>query len=241
MKGIILAGGTGSRLQPMTLVTNKHLLPVGGCPMIYYSINQLVEAGIEDIMIITGTEHMGDMIKLLGSGKNFGCKFTYRVQDEAGGIAQALGLAEGFSCGESIAVLLGDNIFEDDLSTFINKYDEKYYGQKCIAGLFLQKVVDPKRFGVAEIKNGQIISIEEKPQKPKSNLAIAGAYLYGCDVFDVIKSLEPSKRNELEISDVNKYYMLSGSIIYFLLHGWWTDAGTLESYKKANQLVWEGK
>ena len=236
MKGVILAGGTGSRLQPMTLVTNKHLLPVGGCPMIYYSINQLVEAGIEDIMIITGTEHMGDMIKLLGSGKNFGCKFTYRVQDEAGGIAQALGLVEGFSRGESIAVLLGDNIFEDSLAPAINSHEE--FGGACI---FLKEVPDPQRFGVAEVKENKIISIEEKPQIPRSNLAITGFYLYDPQVYEIIVQLQPSLRGELEISDVNREYLKKEKLNYQILHGWWTDAGTPESYKKANQLVWEGK
>jgi len=230
MKGIILAGGSGSRLRPLTKVTNKHLLPVGAFPMIYYPINQLIEAGIEDVLIITGVEHMGKMFSLLGSGRGFGCRFTYKVQDEAGGIAQALQLAEDFASGEPVVVLLGDNIFEDSLTPFINNYKNGAY-------IFLKEVPDPERFGIAEVKEGRIISIEEKPKIPKGSLAITGAYIYDSRVFGFTKELEPSDRGELEITDVNLKYLKECALSHFVLNGYWTDAGTFDSYKMANRLV----
>ncbi|WP_069133427.1 sugar phosphate nucleotidyltransferase [Rhodohalobacter halophilus] len=231
MKGIVLAGGTGSRLYPLTKVTNKHLLPVGNKPMIYYPIEKLTEAGIDEILIVTGTEHMGDVVNLLGSGKDFGCRFTYKVQDEAGGIAQALGLARNFVGNDSMAVILGDNIFESDLKSAVKTFD------KTRASILLKKVDDPERFGVAEIDKEKIVSIEEKPQKPKSNYAVTGVYFYPSDVFDVIETLEPSGRGELEITDVNNHYVQSGRMNFSIMKGWWTDAGTPDSYKKANELA----
>lgn len=236
MKGIILAGGTGSRLFPLTKVTNKHLLPVGRKPMIYHPINKLIGTGIEDIMIVTGVEHMGDIVNLLGSGKDFNCRFTYRVQDQAGGIAQALGLAEGFIGDDLMTVILGDNIFEDDLKTFAGAFTK----QKKGARVLLKEVSDPRRFGVVEIKNGRIISLEEKPKRPKSNFAVTGIYFYDPEVFTIIKKLRPSGRGELEISDVNRAYLQKGKLQYDILSGWWSDAGTFESLERATLLV-EGK
>ncbi len=233
MKGVILAGGTGSRLYPLTRVTNKHLLPVGRMPMIYYPINKLLRAGVRDIMIVTGVEHMGSIVGSLGSGREFGCEFTYRVQDEAGGIAQALSLAEDFACKDPIAVILGDNIFQDDIGPFA----ERFSRQKRGARLVLQKVEDPERFGVAEIQGDQIVGIEEKPAKPKSNFAVTGVYFYDGGVFDIIKGLKPSKRGELEITDVNNAYIQSGALEFDVLEGWWTDAGTFASLAKANELA----
>lgn len=231
MKGIVLAGGTGSRLYPLTKVTNKHLLPVGQKPMIYYPIEKMTEAGIEEILIVTGTEHMGDVVNLLGSGKDFGCKFTYKVQDEAGGIAQALGLAEHFVGEESCLVILGDNIIRDPLVDAVKSYPGE--GAKVM----IKEVEDPERFGVAEIEGEQIKSIEEKPDQPKSNYAVTGIYMFDSKVFDYIKTLKPSGRGELEITDVNNYYIKEGQMSYSRLNGWWTDAGTHISYKLANDLV----
>jgi len=233
MKGIVLAGGTGSRLFPLTKVTNKHLLPVGKKPMIFHPIEKLLEIGIEEILIVTGVEHMGDIVTLLGSGKDFKCRFTYKVQDEAGGIAQALGLAEDFVKDDSIAVILGDNIFEDNLKPFAGAFLK----QKAGARLLLKEVRDPERFGVAEVKNGRIISIEEKPKKPKSKYAITGVYFYDSGVFKVIHELKPSRRGELEISDVNLHYLKKGKLYSDVLSGWWTDAGTFDSLKRAAFLV----
>ena len=231
MKGIILAGGTGSRLFPLTKVTNKHLLPVGNKPMIYHPIEKLTEAGIDEVLIVTGTEHMGDVVNLLGSGKDFGCRFTYKVQDEAGGIAQALGLAENFVGNNTMTVILADNIFETGLKPAIKKY--KGSGSQIL----IKKVEDPERFGVAELKGGRIIGIEEKPAHPKSENAVTGIYMYDSGVFELINSLEPSGRGELEITDVNNHYIEKGEMEYSVLDGWWTDAGTPESYKAANDLV----
>lgn len=231
MKGIVLAGGTGSRLFPLTKVTNKHLLPVGNKPMIYYPIEKLTGVGIEEILIVTGTEHMGDVVNLLGSGKDFGCRFTYKVQDEAGGIAQALGLAENFCGNEPMTVILGDNIFEAGLSKALGSYDGTG------AQILIKKVEDPERFGVAELEGDSIIGIEEKPEDPKSEYAVTGIYMYDSNVFDLIKNLEPSERGELEITDVNNHYIENGTMKYSILDGWWTDAGTPESYKVANNLA----
>lgn len=231
MKGIILAGGTGSRLFPLTKVTNKHLLPVGNKPMIYYPIEKLTGAGIDEILIVTGTEHMGDVVNLLGSGKDFGCRFTYKVQDEAGGIAQALGLAENFVGDDSMVVILGDNIFEATLESALKNYPGSG-GQ-----ILLQKVDDPERFGVAELSGDKIVGIEEKPEQPKSKYAVTGIYMFDSGVFELIKTLKPSERGELEITDVNNHYIKTGSMRYSILEGWWTDAGTHESYKIANRLA----
>jgi glucose-1-phosphate thymidylyltransferase len=231
MKGIVLAGGTGSRLYPLTKVTNKHLLPVGNKPMIYYPIEKLTGAGIEEILIVTGTEHMGDVVNLLGSGKDFGCRFTYKVQDEAGGIAQALGLAENFCGNEPMTVILGDNIFETGLSKSLENFDGSG------AQILIKQVEDPERFGVAELEGDRIVGIEEKPDQPKSKFAVTGIYMYDSQVFDLIKNLKPSKRGELEITDVNNHYIENGAMKYSILDGWWTDAGTPESYKVANNLA----
>lgn len=232
MKGVILAGGTGSRLYPLTKVTNKHLLPVGEKPMIYHPIERMLEAGIREILIVTGTEHMGDVVNLLGSGHDFGCRFTYRVQDQAGGIAQALGLAENFAGGEPLLVILGDNIFASSIEQAVKSYSGRG------ARLLLKKVDDPTRFGVPELKGDRITGIEEKPRHPKSEYCVTGIYMYDARVFDYIRQLEPSERGELEITDVNNYYIRNGEMSYEVLEGWWTDAGTPESYRRANDLVY---
>lgn len=233
MKGVILAGGTGSRLYPLTKVTNKHLLPIGNKPMIYYPIEKLVECGIQEILIVTGTEHMGDVVNLLGSGFEFNCKFTYKVQDEAGGIAQALALAEHFASGEPVTVILGDNIFESSLKDAVQSFDGT--GAKIL----LKEVANPRRYGVAEIDDNRIVSVEEKPEKPKSNFCVTGVYMYDAKVFDYIKTLKPSQRGELEITDVNNQYIRDGDLKYEIMDGWWTDAGTPESYKRANELMYK--
>lgn len=234
MKGIILAGGTGSRLFPLTKVTNKHLLPIGNKPMIYHPIEKLLEVGVVEILIVTGTEHMGDVVTLLGSGKDFGCRFTYKVQDEAGGIAQALGLAENFAGDDPVIVILGDNIFEKSLEKAVNNY------QGSGAQILIQKVPDPQRYGVAELDGNRVISIEEKPEDPKSDFAVTGIYFYDSRVFEVIKTLKPSGRGELEITDVNNHYIELGKMKSSVLEGWWTDAGTPDSYRLANDLALKG-
>jgi glucose-1-phosphate thymidylyltransferase len=235
MKGVILAGGTGSRLFPLTKVTNKHLLPVGQKPMIYYPIEKLTEAGITQILIVTGTEHMGAVVGLLGSGKDFGCHFTYKVQDEAGGIAQALGLAEDFAAGGPLAVILGDNLFEDSLASMVQKF-LKDQGRKG-ARIALKEVPDPHRFGVATLEGDKVVKIVEKPKKPESHWAVTGVYVYDGGVFEVIRTLKPSGRGELEITDVNNEYIAKGQMGYDFLTGWWTDAGTFESLSRATALV----
>lgn len=236
MRGVILAGGTGSRLYPLTKVTNKHLLPIGKKPMIYYPIERLTEIGITEILIVTGVDHMGDVVNLLGSGKDFGCKFTYKVQDSALGIAHALLLAETFAAGERIVAILGDNIFGASLS----EYAKKFTKQKKGARVLLKEVDDPERFGVAGFTDEKITSIEEKPKKPKSNYAVTGIYMYDEQVFDIIRGLKPSRRGEYEISDVNAAYLKKGQLDYDILSGWWTDAGTFETLERASLLV-EGK
>lgn len=233
LRGVVLAGGTGSRLMPLTKVTNKHLLGVGQKPMIYYPIEKLTSIGIEEILIVTGVEHMGDVVSLLGSGKDFGCRFTYKVQDEAGGIAQALALAENFAQGQSLAVILGDNIFESSLKS----YADKFLAQKDGARILLKQVSNPQRFGVAELSGGKVIGIEEKPKEPKSDYAVTGIYFYDACVFNIIRGLKPSARGELEITHVNYAYIEKGQLAYDILDGWWTDAGTFESLNRANELV----
>ena len=233
MKGVILAGGTGSRLFPLTKVTNKHLLPVGHEPMIFHPVKKLVEAGIGEILIVTGVEHMGDVVNLLGSGKEFGCRFTYKVQDEAGGIAQALGLAENFAGGDSCCVILGDNIFEESIAPFVEAFGK----QKMGARLLLKQVHDPQRYGVAEIEGSRVTRIVEKPIEPKSDLAVVGIYFFDNGVFDIIKTLKPSGRGKLEITDVNNHYLAAGTLQCDRLSGWWTDAGTFDSLHAANELV----
>jgi glucose-1-phosphate thymidylyltransferase len=233
MKGVILAGGTGSRLFPLTKVTNKHLLPVGRQPMIYHPVHKLTEAGIDEILIVTGVEHMGDVVTLLGSGKDFSCRFTYKVQDEAGGIAQALGLAENFVGRDQMCVVLGDNVFQDPIAPFVRAFREQARG----ARLLLKQVHDPQRYGVAEVDGSRVVRIVEKPKKPKSDLAVVGVYFYDSDVFGIIRTLKPSARNELEITDVNNHYLRAGTLQCDRLAGWWTDAGTFDSLHAANELV----
>ena len=233
LKGVVLAGGLGSRLLPLTKVTNKHLLPVGQKPMIYYPVEKLTSAGIEDILIVTGLEHMGDVVNLLGSGREFGCRFTYKVQDEAGGIAQALALAEGFAAGDSVVVILGDNIFQTSLKPYVDKYQTQQGG----AQVLLKEVSDPHRFGVATIDGDKVIEIIEKPKQPKSNYSVTGIYFYDNTVFDIISTLKPSGRGELEITDVNNEYIAKGQMGFDMLDGWWSDAGTFESLNRVNELV----
>jgi glucose-1-phosphate thymidylyltransferase len=233
LRGIVLAGGTGSRLMPLTKVTNKHLLPVGQKPMIFYPIEKLTAIGIEEILIVTGVEHMGDVVSLLGSGSNFGCRFTYKVQDEAGGIAQALALAENFAKGRLMAVILGDNIFRASLKS----YAEKFVAQQSGARILLKQVPYPQRFGVVELSEGKIVGIEEKPEQPKSDYAVTGIYFYDGAVFDIIRTLKPSDRGELEITHVNQAYIAKCQMAYDIIEGWWTDAGTFESLNTANELV----
>jgi glucose-1-phosphate thymidylyltransferase len=233
LRGVILAGGKGTRLGELTKVTNKHLLPVGPYPMVYHPLKKMLGAGIRDIMLVSGTEHMGDFVELLGSGREFGCRLTYRVQDEAGGIAQALGLAELFCHGVRSLVILGDNIFFDSLGALVKAADSRPND----AWITLKQVHDPQRYGVAELRANDVIGIEEKPPNPKSDYAVAGVYLYPPDVFEVIKTLKPSRRGELEITDVNNHYLREGRLGYSKLNGYWTDAGTLESLAGANHLV----
>jgi glucose-1-phosphate thymidylyltransferase len=235
VRGIVLAGGKGTRLGELTKVTNKHLLPVGPVPMVYHPLRKLTGAGIKDVLLVSGTEHMGDFVELLGSGRDHTCTLTYRVQDEAGGIAQALGLAELFCTGSRCAVILGDNIFHDPLGPMLSEAARK----PDWAWVALKRVHDPKRYGVAELQGERIVSIEEKPKTPKSDFAVAGIYVYPPDVFSVVRTLKPSSRGELEITDVNRHYLEQGRLGYSMLQGYWTDAGTLESLATANMLVRE--
>ncbi|MET0752620.1 MAG: sugar phosphate nucleotidyltransferase [Pyrinomonadaceae bacterium] len=236
MKGIVLAGGLGSRLKPLTKVTNKHLLPVYDEPMIYYPIKTLVNAGIDDIMIVTGGNSAGDFLKLLGNGKDFGLKhLNYTYQEGEGGIADALSLVEHFADDESICVVLGDNIIEGNIRTAKEDYERQGAGAKIL----LKKVHDAQRFGVPELDGERVLQIEEKPQNPKSDYAVIGIYFYDSRVFDIIRTLEPSERNELEITDVNNDYINRGVMTWNELEGWWTDAGTFESLLHATNLVAE--
>jgi glucose-1-phosphate thymidylyltransferase len=230
MKGVILAGGTGSRMYPLTKVTNKHLLPVYDKPMIYYPLQTLVNAGVEEIMIVSGRGHAGHFLELLGSGMEFGVQLTYEIQEKAGGIAEALGLAESWVDDEPVAVILGDNIFEDSIESDVTSFRKG-------AKIFLKEVPDAHRFGVAEINGDHVISIVEKPEKPKSRYAVTGMYLYDPDVFSVIRTLKPSGRGELEITDVNNAYIKRGEMQFSLLKGFWSDAGTFDSLLRAGLLV----
>lgn len=235
MKGVILAGGTGSRLFPLTKITNKHLLPVGKQPMLLHPVNKLLEAGITEILVVTGTEHMGAVVGLLGSGAEYGCSFTFRVQDQAGGIAQALGLAENFAGGDQLCVLLGDNIFQDSIVDDVRAFEAQGNG----ARILLKGVHDPQRFGVASVDGDRVTKIVEKPTEPESDLAVTGIYFYDAAVFDIIRTLKPSQRGELEVTDINNAYIEAGALSFGVLDGWWTDAGTFPSYHLANQLVME--
>jgi glucose-1-phosphate thymidylyltransferase len=236
MKGVVLAGGTGSRLQALTKITNKHLLPVYDKPMIYYPIEALVNAGIRDILIVTGGRNAGDFLRLLSNGKEFGLKhLDYTYQEGEGGIADALSLAEHFSDGKKVCVILGDNIIERN----IRRAAEDFRRQPRGAKILLKQVPDAERFGVAEIAGNRIVGIEEKPKRPKSNYAVTGIYFYDATVFDKIQRLEPSGRGELEITDVNNAYIREGAMTYDILDGWWTDAGTVDSLRRATNLVAE--
>jgi glucose-1-phosphate thymidylyltransferase len=234
MKGIVLAGGTGSRLFPLTKITNKHLLPIYDRPMIYYPIQTLVDAGIQDIMIVTGGRNSGDFLRLLANGKEFGLKhINYTYQEGEGGIADALALAEHFADGHKTCVVLGDNIIEGSIRAAADRFRRQPAG----AHILLKEVVDAERFGVAEVSGARIVGIEEKPPHPKSNLAVTGIYMYDASVFDKIKTLVPSGRGELEITDVNNAYIGEGTMSFSYLDGWWTDAGTFDSLLRATNLV----
>lgn len=236
MKGVILAGGLGSRLFPLTKITNKHLLPVFDQPMVYYPIQTLINAGIDDIMIVTGGNSAGDFLKLLGNGKDFGLKHVnYTYQEGEGGIADALSLVEHFADDEAICVVLGDNIIEKNIRAAADEYRTQGKGAKIL----LKEVYDPQRFGVPELDGQKVLQIEEKPKDPKSNYAVIGIYFYDNTVFDVIKTLVPSDRGELEITDVNNYYINRGEMTWNELDGWWTDAGTFDSLLHASNLVAE--
>ena len=234
MKGVVLAGGTGSRLYPLTKVTNKHLLPVFDKPMIYYPIQTLVNAGIREILLVTGGKNAGEFLRLLGNGRDFGLKhLNYTYQEREGGIAEALALAEYFADGEPICVILGDNLIEYNICRAGENFEKQTEGAKII----LKQVPDAQRFGVAEVRGNHVIRIEEKPKAPKSDYAVIGIYFYDKTVFDKIRRLKPSARGELEITDVNNFYIEEGPLTYEVLEGWWTDAGTFESLLRANNLV----
>ncbi len=234
MKGIVLAGGTGSRLFPLTKITNKHLLPIFDKPMIYYPIQTLVDAGIKDLMIVTGGRNSGDFLRLLSNGKEFGLKhINYTYQEGEGGIAEALALAEHFAEGSKICVILGDNIIEGSIADAVRDFERQERGAKIL----LKEVHDAERFGVAEINGDRIVGIEEKPAHPKSNYAVTGIYMYDESVFDKTRTLKPSARGELEITDVNNAYIREGTMTFNYLQGWWTDAGTFDSLLRAANLV----
>jgi glucose-1-phosphate thymidylyltransferase len=236
MKGVVLAGGTGSRLNPLTRVTNKHLLPIYDKPMVYYPIQTLVNAGVHEILLVTGGKNAGDFLRLLGNGRDFGLKhLNYTYQEGEGGIADALALAEHFADGEAICVVLGDNIIENNICQAVANFEKQKQGAKIL----LKEVIDAQRFGVAEVRGNHVAGIEEKPKRPKSNYAVIGIYLYDQTVFQKIHRLKPSGRGELEITDVNNFYIEEGTLTYEVLDGWWTDAGTFESLLRANMLVAE--
>jgi glucose-1-phosphate thymidylyltransferase len=236
IKGVVLAGGLGTRLAPLTKVTNKHLLPIYRKPMIYYPIEKLVRAGLREIMVVTGGPFAGDFLKLLGNGKEFGLKeFHYTYQEGEGGIAEALGLTEHFVEGDRVCVILGDNIFSAEIARGVEEFMKQPKGAK----IFLKEVDDPERFGVAELKGKNVVGIEEKPKKAKSNFAVTGIYMFDNEVFSIVKTLKPSGRGELEITDVNNAYVRQGTLTCEILDGWWTDAGTFDSLLRANKLVAE--
>jgi glucose-1-phosphate thymidylyltransferase len=236
MKGVLLAGGLGTRLLPLTRITNKHLLPVFDRPMIFYPVQTLINAGIRDILLVTGGPHAGDFLRLLGNGREFGLThLNYAYQEGEGGIAAALALAEHFAEGDRLCILLGDNLIEGSVAPAVERFARQPRGARII----LKQVPDAERFGVAEIRDGRIVSIEEKPARPKSDYAVTGIYMYDDRVFDVIRTLRPSARGELEITDVNNWYLERGDLACELLDGWWTDAGTFDSLHRAGNLVAE--
>ena len=236
MKGVVLAGGLGTRLLPLTRITNKHLLPIFDRPMIYYPLQLLINAGIRDILIVTGGNHAGEFLRLLGNGREFGLEdIAYTYQEGEGGIADALSLARHFADGDKVVVILGDNIIEGDIRRTVDAFRTQPKG----ARLLIKKVPDPGRFGVPELRGGRIVSIEEKPKVAKSDYAVIGIYMYDASVFDIVSTLKPSDRGELEITDVNNAYLGRGELEHDILEGWWTDAGTFESLYRASQLVRE--
>ena len=235
MKGIILAGGKGTRLYPLTKATNKHLLPVGKEPMIFHPIRQLVSAGLKEILVITSTDHMGDIVKVLGSGKDFGCVFTFKVQEEPKGIANALSLAENFAGDDDIVVFLGDNIFEYSIKSYV----ENFKCQKKGARVLLKKVSDPNRYGIAAMDEEHIFEIEEKPTLPKTNYAVVGVYMYDSKVFEILENIKPSDRGEYEITSVNNEYIKRNNLKYDIVNGKWMDTGTFESYLRANEILYQ--
>jgi glucose-1-phosphate thymidylyltransferase len=235
VKGVILAGGRGTRLYPLTKATNKHLLPVGKDPMIFHAVHQLVGAGITDILVVTSTEHMGDVVRCLGSGEELGCTLTYRVQEKPLGIAHALSLAEGFARGEHLCVILADNVFETSIAPVVENFRAQSKGARVV----LKEVKDPERYGVAALDERQVIRIEEKPRSPDSPYAVVGLYLYDEQVFDIIRALKPSERGELEISAVNGEYIARHQLEYDVYEGRWMDAGTMESWFEANRMFYE--
>ena len=235
MKGVILAGGTGTRLYPLTKVTNKHLLPVGKEPMIFHPIKQLVSAGLKQILVVTSTDHMGDIVKVLGSGKDFGCEFTFHVQEEPKGIAHALSLAENFAGNNKIVVFLGDNIFEYSIKTYVKNFENQKEGARVL----LKKVSDPDRYGIAAMDEEHILEIEEKPSSPKTDYAVVGVYMYDSAVFNIIKNIKPSDRGEYEITSVNNEYIKRGKLEYDIVKGRWMDTGTFESYLEANKILYQ--
>jgi len=237
MKGVVLAGGLGTRLYPLTKITNKHLLPVYNKPMVTYPIECLVKAGITNILVVTGGNHPGDFLRLLGNGKEYGVEqINYAYQEGEGGIADALSLAEAHAAGDRICVVLGDNIVEQSIASAVEDYQRQEHGAKIL----LKEVEDPQRFGVPILQDGKVIGIEEKPRNPATNYAVIGIYMYDSMVFDFIRTLSPSQRGELEITDVNNLYIRQGSLSWSVLDGWWTDAGTFDSLLKASNLVAQG-
>jgi glucose-1-phosphate thymidylyltransferase len=237
MKGVVLAGGLGTRLMPLTRITNKHLLPVYDRPMILYPLEALLRAGVDEVLLVTGGPHAGDFLGLLGDGREFGLRqLSYTYQKGEGGIAAALSLAEHFAEGDRLVVILGDNILEGSIAPAVDRFRRQPRG----ARILLKEVPDAERFGVAEVRGGRVVSIEEKPSRPKSNYAVTGIYMYDDQVFDVIRTLRPSARQELEITDVNTWYLAQGQLECEVLEGWWTDAGTFESLHRAGNLVAEG-
>lgn len=235
MKGIILAGGRGTRLKSLTEVTNKHLLPVGKEPMIWHGVKQLISCGIKEILLVTSTSHIGHLVASLGSGRKFGCSFTYKVQDEAKGIAHALSLGEDFATRRRIVVLLGDNIFQYSINSHVQNFQKQSIGARVL----LKEVGDPQRYGIAALDEKHIVAIEEKPPKPKTNYAVVGCYMYDNQVFDIIRKIKPSARGELEITTVNNVYIKKKQLQYGFVHGSWTDAGTFESLSEANSILLE--
>lgn len=237
MKGVVLAGGTGSRLYPLTKVTNKHLLPVGRYPMIFHPLMRMRRAGIEHVAVVTSPEHMGDVVNLLGSGRGFGLDLTYRVQDEPGGIAQALGLCENFTGEDPFLVILGDNIISNDIGNEVQAFQKQLDESGSGARVLLKEVPDPERYGVPRFNDDRIVEIIEKPSDPPSNYSVTGMYFYDPGVYEIIRNLKPSARGEYEVSDVGNAYVESGRLTYGILDGWWGDAGTLEGWYEANELA----